>query len=229
MNKLCIILDKDDIKWAKQVIQKNINTKNFIVLAPTFDGMVAIKEFYKDCIGCEDIASKINKIDLYEKANKLVAILFGLYEKQIYSHIPKESALKKYPIFKMHYLNFVYFIFEILNSWTYASRIFKKYQPSEIYIRIDNKIYSKEDRYLSYYSYKNNSLSLCFEELSLQKNIKINKYNLNEGRYYHYYKKIKSFIKILYYLIYKNFFNNSVYFFFNSVNSFNNFFLEKKI
>lgn len=228
MNKLCIILDKNDIKWAKKVIQKNINKKNFIVLAPTFEGMVAIKEFYKDCIGCEDIASKINKFDLYEKANKLVAILFGLYEKKIYSHIPKESVLKKYPIFKMHYLNFVYFTFEILNSWTYASKILKKYNPSEIYIRIDNKIYTKEDKYLSYYSVENNSLSLCFEELSLLNRIRINKYNLNKNLFNNYFKKIKSFIKILYFFIYKNFLNNSLYFFLNLINYLSNYLVQEK-
>jgi hypothetical protein len=228
MNKLCIILNKDDIKWAKKVIQKNVNKKNFIVLAPTFEGMVGIKEFCRDYIGCEDIASKINKFHLYEKANKLVGILFGLYEKKIYSHIPKSSLLKKYPIFKMHYLHFVYFIFEILNSWTYASKIIKKYNPSEIYIRIDNKIYTKEDKYLSYYSYENNSLSLCFEELSLLNRIKINKYNINKNSSYNYFKKTKSLIKILYFFIYKNFLNNSLYFFLNLINYLSNSLIPKK-
>jgi hypothetical protein len=228
MNKLCIVLNKDDIKWAKEVVQKNVNKKNFIVIAPTFDGAIAIKEFHKNYIGCEDIAGKINKLYLYEKANKIVAILFRLYEKKIHSHVSEVSALKKYPVFKMHYLPFVYFVFEILNSWTYASRIIKKYNPSEIFIRIDNKIYSKEDKYLSYYSYNNNSLSLCFEELSLQNQIKINKYNLNNTSHRQYYTRAKIFIKILYYFLYKNILNNSVYFFFNLINFFNNFVYRNK-
>ena len=76
--KLCIILNKKDLCWARKIINKNINNKDFIVIAPTFDGVVAIKNICSNYYNCQDLAWKINKLDLHQQANKILLRIFKL-------------------------------------------------------------------------------------------------------------------------------------------------------
>ena len=221
MKKLCIILNEDDMKWAKNLIEKNINNKNFLVITPTFNGAVAIKKFNYTHYRCEDIAWKINKLKLHKKSNNIILKLFKFYQNNIHSFLKKDSLFKRYPVFKMHYLSYAYYLFEVLTSWTYANNILKSFNPSEIFIGVNKKIYSEEHRYLSHIWNHDNSLSLSFETLALQKKIKINKYfyNIQNSSY----EKIRNLLKLIYYF-YKIIVNNFIYFFFNIVNLPNHYF-----
>lgn len=215
MKKLCIILNEDDIKWAKNLIQKNINNENFLVIAPTFNGAVALKKFNYIHHRCEDIAWKINKLKLYEKSNKIILKLFKFYQNNVHSILKKDSIFKRYPVFKMHYLSYVYYSFEVLSSWTYANNILKNFNPTEIFVGVNQKFYSKEHQYLSHIWSHNNSLSLSFENLALQKKIKINRYFNNIQNSSH--EKIRNLLKLTYYFC-KIIVNNFIYFFFNLIN-----------
>jgi hypothetical protein len=174
--KLCIILNKKDLIWARKIINQNINNKDFIVVAPTFDGALAIKDFYPNYYNCENLAWRINKLSLHEQANKILLKIFNIYESKIEDILPKESELRKYPIFKMHYLSFSYYLIEMLNSNTYANSILKEFKPTQIYIGDHNKIYSKELSNFSHVNYNVNSLSFSIKLLC-----KKNKTNIKQN------------------------------------------------
>lgn len=218
---LCIILKKKDLIWAKKIFDKNIKNKNFLIIAPTFEGAIAMKEEGLDYHNCQDLAWKINKLKLHEESNKLILKVFNIYQNHIEQFFLKNPKIIEYPIIKMHYLGYLYYILEMLNSNNYADNILKKFDAKKIYINNDNDIYSKEHALFSHTYYAKNSLSESFRNICKHKKIQIISFSTTHKNFTTLFYKIKNFCRFIFYT--KNILiNNSIYFIFNSLNYLNN-------
>lgn len=217
---LCIILKKEDLIWAKKIFDSNVKNKNFFIIAPTFEGAVAMKDEGLSYHNCQDLAWKINKLKLHEEANKLILKIYRIYQNHIKQFFLKKPPFAKYPIIEMHYLGYLYYLIEMLNSNNYANDILKKFNAKKIYINEDNNIYTKEHALFSHTYYAKNSLSLSFRNICKHKKIKVISFSTKSKNSILFYK-IKNICRFIFYI--KNILiNNCIYFIFNSLNYLNN-------
>lgn len=140
---MCILLRKEDEYSLKKIINKNKNNKNFIIVAPTFEGCLAARNLRVKYFNCEKIAWNLKLLEIKKKSRKYA------YDVLVNSKIKINSSnkyfnshfLRKYPLLKMHYSLLSLSFMDVVTSWRYANEVIKYFSPKEIIISSINNPY----------------------------------------------------------------------------------------
>lgn len=211
MKKICILLRNEDEYWSKEIIKKNKKNKNFIVVAPTFQGRLVAKNIGVRYFGGEKIAWKLNLLKIKNISRRKAYDVLVNSKININSHNKYFNSyfLKKYPLLKMHYSLLSLSFIDVISSWWYANEIIKYFNPQEIIIGTTNNSYdffenrinpitNKGSEYLAFKIVAENK-GILFKEINRKINLYFDQYIL---RLKYFYRFCREFNNFLYYSVF---------------------------
>jgi len=198
MKTICVLLRSADQYCLKKIISKNKNNKNFIVIAPTFEGQLAATNLKVKFFNCEEIAwnlniLKINRISTKYAYDILVNSKVKINSKNKYFN---SVFLRKYPLLKMHYSLLLYSFMDVVNSREYANKIIDYFSPNKIIIATANNPYDFHENRIGILTNRRSD-NLAIKLAAKNRNILIEEISQKIDLYYKIILRLKSQYRFL--------------------------------
>ena len=198
MKIICILLRKEDEYSLKKIIKKNESNKNFIVIAPTFEGRLAARNLNVKYFSCEKIAWNLNLLSIKRISRKYAydILINSKIKINSYNKCFNSDFFEKYPILKMHYSLLSLSFMDVVTSWNYANEILKYFNPKKIIVSSNNSPYDFYENRLKPIT-NNGSDHLAFNIAASNAGILIDQIHKRSHLYFPIKLRIKFFYRLL--------------------------------